>query len=74
MTKLQKMIQAVNEQIAIKAELGFTLHKIEELHPLDAELSFHYPNKSGKLFKVVYLQRYSKDRIFTQDSDVQIQD
>jgi len=68
------MIQAVNEQIAIKAELGFTLHKIVELHPLDAELSFHYPDRNGKNFKVVYLQRYSKDRIFTTDSNVRIVD
>ena len=65
--KREAMLKEVNEIIAIKKSMEFTVQSINEINSDRAEILFTYPSNKTKL-RVVNFD-FDKDEIFTHEYD-----
>ena len=66
--KIELMLKEVNEIIAIKKSMEFTVQSISEIIPDRIEILFTYPNNKAKL-RVVNFD-FDKDEILTHEYDL----
>ena len=65
--KTETMLKEVNEIIAIKKSMDFTVQEIIEINSDRAEILFTYPSSKTKL-RVVNFD-FDKDEVFTHEYD-----